>query len=78
MRGRDAASLGIRAFSGGAPVPLTAQQLAWRAEAVPVTLALLAAGQFSIELGPSFPLAEAAEAHRVVEAGADGKVTLVP
>ena len=78
VRGRDAASLGIRAFSGGAPVPLTEQQLAWRAEAVPVTLALLAAGQFSIELGPSFPLAEAAEAHRVVEEGVDGKVTLVP
>jgi NADPH2:quinone reductase len=78
VRGRDAASLGIRAFSGGAPVPLTEQQLAWRAEAVPVTLALLAAGQFSIELGPSFPLTEAAEAHRVVEEGADGKVTLIP
>lgn len=78
VRGRDAASLGIRAFSGGGPVPLTPQQLAWRAEAVPVTLALLAAGAFSIELGPSFPLADAAEAHRVVEAGADGKVTLVP
>ena len=78
VRGRDAASLGIRAFSGGGPVPLTAQQLAWRAEAVPVTLALLAAGRFSIELGRSFPLADAAEAHRMVEAGADGKVTLVP
>ena len=38
VRGRDAASLGIRAFSGGAPVPLTEQQLAWRAEVVPVTL----------------------------------------
>ena len=47
-------------------------------EAVPVALALLAAGRFSIELGPSFPLADAAEAHRVVEAGVDGKVTLVP
>ena len=78
VRGRDAASLGIRAFSGGGPVPLSPQQLAWRAEAVPVTLALIAAGRFSVELGPSFPLAEAAEAHRVVEAGATGKVTLVP
>ncbi len=78
VRGRDAPSLGIRAFSGGGPVPLSAQQLGWRGEAVPVTLALLAAGRFSIELGPSFPLADAAEAHRLVEAGTDGKVTLVP
>jgi NADPH:quinone reductase-like Zn-dependent oxidoreductase len=78
VRGRDAAGLGIRAFSGGGPAPLTPQQLQWRAEAVPVTLALLAAGSFSIELGPSFPLADAAEAHRVVESGAAGKVALLP
>lgn len=78
VRGRDAAALGIRGFSGGAPTPLTAQQQAWRAEAVPVTLALLAAGRFSVEIGPSFPLAEASDAHRAVEAGTDGKVTLVP
>ena len=78
VRGRDAAGWGIRAFSGGNPTPLTPQQLAWRAEAVPVSLALMAAGAFSVELGPSFALADAAEAHRAVEAGADGKVTLVP
>ncbi|MCH6230269.1 NADP-dependent oxidoreductase [Microbacterium sp. CFH 31415] len=78
VRGRDAASLGIRAFSGGSPVPLTAQQQAWRGEAVPVVLALLAAGRFAVELGPSFPLADAVDAHRAVEAGVDGKITLVP
>lgn len=78
VRGKDAAGLGIRAFSGGSPVPLTPQQQAWRAEAVPVTLALLAAGRFHVELGPSFPLADAAEAHRAVEAGVAGKLTLLP
>lgn len=78
VRGKDAAGLGIRAFSGGSPVPLTPQQQAWRAEAVPVTLALLAAARFHVELGPSFSLADAAEAHRAVESGADGKITLVP
>lgn len=78
VRGRDAAGLGIRAFSGGSPVPLTPQQQAWRAEAVPVTLALLSAGRFSVELGPAFRLAEASAAHRAVEAGVDGKVTLIP
>ncbi|MEU1972750.1 NADP-dependent oxidoreductase [Microbacterium sp. NPDC019599] len=78
VRGRDAADLGIRAFSGGSPIPLTPQQQAWRAEAVPVALALLAAGAFSVELGESFPLAEAARAHEAVENGAAGKVVLVP
>lgn len=78
VRGRDASALGIRAFSGGSPDPLTPQQQAWRAEAAPVALALMAAGAFSVELGPSFALADAREAHRVVEAGVDGKVTLVP
>jgi NADPH2:quinone reductase len=78
VRGRDASALGIRAFSGGSPEPLTPQQLAWRDEAVPVVLALIAAGRFAVDLGPELPLAEAAEAHRLVERGTDGKITLIP
>ncbi len=78
VRGKDADALGIRAYLGGSPRPLCARELAWRAEAMPVTLHLLAAGAFSVELGPSLPLSEAAEAHRLVEQGVDGKVTLIP
>ncbi|MGV9193530.1 quinone oxidoreductase family protein [Microbacterium sp. MC2] len=78
VRGADAAGLGIRAFSGGSPQPLTPQQLIWRAEAVPVTVNLIAAGRFSVELGPQFALADAAAAHRAVEEGVDGKVVLIP
>lgn len=78
VRGKDAVGLGIRAFGGGSPHPLTAQQLAWRAEAIPVSLALLAADRFSVEIGPSFALADAAQAQRVVTEGVDGKVTLTP
>lgn len=78
VRGKDADGLGIRAFSGGSPHPLTAQQQEWRREATPVTLALLAADRFSIELGPSFPLADAADAHRALAGGVDGKIVLVP
>jgi NADPH2:quinone reductase len=78
VRGRDADAFGIRAFSGGGPKSLTERELAWRGEAVPVALALMAAGSFSVEVGPSFPLAEATAAHRALEAGADGKITLVP
>lgn len=78
VRGKDAPDYGIRAFSGGSPHPLTAQQQAWRAEAIPVALTLLSVGRFSVELGPSFPLGEAAAAHQAVQDGADGKVTLLP
>ncbi|KRA23939.1 hypothetical protein ASD65_05510 [Microbacterium sp. Root61] len=78
VRGRDAAGLGIRAFAGGSPEPLTRQQSVWRAEAVPVALALMSAGQFSVEIGPSLPLADAAEAHRLLESGVTGKLVLIP
>ncbi|WP_314423381.1 NADP-dependent oxidoreductase [uncultured Microbacterium sp.] len=79
VRGPDAASFGIRAFSGGAPQPLTEQELAWRAEALGATIDLLAAGDFTIELGPELPLAEAAQAHELVESGAaSGKIVLIP
>jgi NADPH2:quinone reductase len=78
VRGRDAASFGIRAFSGGGPGALSEREQGWRREAIPVTIALLAAGRFSVELGPSFPLAEAPAAHQAVQDGTDGKVTLVP
>ena len=78
VRGADADASGIRAFRAGHPNPLTPQQEQWRAEAIPVTLALMAAEQFSVQLGPSFPLANAAEAHRQLEKGAEGKITLHP
>ncbi|PRA79102.1 NADP-dependent oxidoreductase [Microbacterium sp. MYb66] len=79
VRGPDAASFGIRAFAGGSPDPLTPQELAWRAEAVPATIALLASGDFTVELGPELPLAEAVRAHELMESGAaSGKIILVP
>lgn len=78
VAGPKAGDLGIRAFGGGSPHPLTPQQNQLRAEAVPIALAMLAAGRFSIELGRSFRLDEAADAHRAVESGAPGKLVVVP
>ncbi|MFD5226736.1 zinc-binding alcohol dehydrogenase family protein [Microbacterium sp. NPDC058342] len=79
VRGPDAADFGIQAYSGGSPVPLTEEQLAWRREAVGVTINLVAAGDFQIELGPELPLAEAARAHELIERHeADGKIVLIP
>ncbi|MEV4738052.1 MULTISPECIES: quinone oxidoreductase family protein [unclassified Microbacterium] len=79
VRGPDAADFGIRAFSGGSPIPLTEQELAWRAEALEATIALLASGDFTIELGPELPLAGAAQAHELMESGAtSGKIVLIP
>lgn len=78
VRGGDADGWGIRAFSGGSPAPLTAQQNAWRAEAVPMSVALLAAGALTVEIGASFALAEAAAAHEALESGTRGKIVIVP
>lgn len=78
VAGPRAADLGIRAFSGGSPEPLTPAQNQLRAEAVPVALALIAAGRFSIELGERFALDRAADAQRASEGGAPGKLIVVP
>ena len=65
VRGPDAAELGIRAFSGGSPIPLT--------------INVIEAGDFQIELGPELPLAEAARAHELIERhAARGKIVLIP
>ena len=68
----------VIAAEPAAGLPLTDQQLVWRAEAVPVVLALLSTGHFSVELGAQLPLAEAPQAHRLIEAHSPGKITLVP
>ncbi|UJP10529.1 NADP-dependent oxidoreductase [Microbacterium sp. KUDC0406] len=79
VRGPDAASFGIQAYSGGSPEPLTEEQLAWRAEALALTINLLVAGDFSVELGRELPLADAARAHELVEShSVQGKVVLIP
>ena len=79
VRGADAAGYGIRAFSGGSPLPLTEQESAWRVEALSATVALIARGEFVIDLGPQFPLADAAKAHELIETGkAGGKIVLIP
>lgn len=79
VRGPDAAALGIRAFSGGSPEPLTDQEIAWRAEGVAAAIELIADGDFQIEIAAELPLSEAAEAHRLIEGNqARGKIILVP
>ena len=79
VQGPRAAELGIQAYSGGSPVPLTEQQLAWRAEAVRVVLDLIAAGRFDVEIASRYPLADVADAHRESEAGhVRGKIVLLP
>lgn len=78
VRGGQATEWGIRAFSGGSPTPLTAAEQQWRLEALPVTLSLLAAGAFQIELGRTYRLAEASLAQADSQAGAPGKLVIVP
>jgi NADPH:quinone reductase-like Zn-dependent oxidoreductase len=79
VEGARAAELGIRAWAGGNPVPLTDQEKAWRAEAVPLAAELAARGEFLLEVAHRYPLAEAAEAHRQSETGhVRGKIVLIP
>ena len=77
--GGRAAELGIQAWAGGNPVPLTAEQSALRDDAYGLVLDLIARGEFEVDIARTFPLAEAAEAARLVESGhPGGKVVLLP
>lgn len=79
VQGPRAAELGIQAYSGGSPVPLTDEQLAWRADAVRVVLDLVAQGRFDVEIASRYPLDRVADAHRESEAGhVRGKIVLLP
>ncbi|MGN6205695.1 NADP-dependent oxidoreductase [Humibacter sp.] len=77
--GAKAAELGIKAWSGGSPVPLTEEEEALRAEGLEAALAGLADGTFQVEIGARYPLRDAAEAHRAGQAGeVRGKIILDP
>ena len=77
--GRRAAELGIQAWSGGSPVPLTDEQVQLREEGMRLAAELAAAGQFEVEIAAVFPLSEAAAAHDLSEHGHPrGKIVLRP
>ena len=79
VQGARAAELGIRAWGGGNPVPLTAEEAALRVDAVPLAAQLAADGVFELEIARRYPLTEAAEAHRQSETGhVRGKIVLIP
>lgn len=77
--GARAAELGIQAWSGGNPLPLTAAELALRAEAIPLAATLIAAGSFRVALGTQYPLSAVRSAVAESEGGhAAGKIILLP
>lgn len=79
VQGAQYHELGLQAWSGGSPEPLTPEQQGWRNEALGVVLPLIAAGSFEVEIGRVLPLDEAVEAHRLSEqGGVRGKIVLVP
>ncbi len=79
VAGARAADLGIRAWAGGSPVPLTPEEQALRAEAYGVVSDLLERGKFRVDVSRVYPLDDIAAAHRDIESGAvSGKVVLVP
>jgi len=77
--GDRAAELGIRAWMGGNPVPLTDEEVRLRAEGVPAAIELASQGKFDVEVSERFPLARAADAQRLSEEGhTRGKIVLIP
>ncbi|MBN9140371.1 MAG: NADP-dependent oxidoreductase [Micrococcales bacterium] len=80
VRGADAPRWGIQAWSGGSPVPLDAEQVAWRAEGVRLAAERAAAGEFDVEIARTLPLERAADAQRMLEDGTAprGKIVLLP
>ena len=60
-------------------MPLTPEEAALRADAVPLAADLVARGEFELEIARRYPLTEAAEAHRQSETGhVRGKIVLIP
>ena len=77
--GARAAELGIRAWSGGSPAPLTDEEQRMRREGIAVAAGLAREGRFSVEVALTLPLAEASQAQRLVETHeAPGKIVLLP
>ncbi|GAA3531831.1 oxidoreductase [Aeromicrobium flavum] len=79
VQGAQYHELGLQAWSGGSPEPLTPEQQGWRDEAVGAVLPLIATGEFDVEIGRVLPLDDVVEAHRLSESGeVRGKIVLVP
>jgi NADPH:quinone reductase-like Zn-dependent oxidoreductase len=77
--GSRAADLGIRAWAGGNPIPLTEDEQRLRREAFDVAAALIAEGRLELEVSRRYPLNQAADAHRESETGhVRGKIVLIP
>lgn len=77
--GPKAPELGIQAWSGGAPWPLTPEQQQLRADAPVVVGELIGRGRFEIEVSRRFALDDVVEAAKESEAGhTRGKIVIVP
>ncbi|WP_313409615.1 NADP-dependent oxidoreductase [Aeromicrobium sp.] len=79
VQGAQYHEMGLQAWSGGSPEPLTPEQQGLRDEAIARVLPLVAMGEFEVEIGRVMPLDDVVEAHRLSEqGGVRGKIVLVP
>lgn len=79
VQGAQYHEMGLQAWSGGSPEPLTPEQQGLRDEAIAHVLPLVAMGEFEVEIGRVMPLDDVVEAHRLSEqGGVRGKIVLVP
>ncbi len=79
VQGAQYHEMGLQAWSGGSPEPLTPEQQALRAEAIAHVLPLIVTGEFEVEIGRVMSLDDVVEAHRISQQhGVRGKIVLVP
>ncbi len=70
---------GVRGWSAGRPGFLTPEERQLRRDGIATAVELAAAGRFGWEIAATYPLSEAAEAHRASESGhVRGKIVLTP
>jgi NADPH2:quinone reductase len=70
---------GVRVYSGSRPGFMGPEELALRAEAIPLAVGLVAAGEFELEIAASYPLDRVADAMRHSDSGhVRGKIVLIP
>lgn len=79
VQGAQYHEMGLQAWSGGSPEPLTPEQQGLRDEAIAEVLPLVAMGEFEVEIGRVMKLDDVVEAHRISQqGGVRGKIVLVP
>lgn len=79
VQGKAADRLRLRSFDGGSSTPLSRDERRLRKEGVHEALRLIGESKFHVEVGQTFPLTHACQAHEFAEcSGTSGRAVVVP